>query len=170
MALGRTTRSDITRYLNVPAEVVSRISSPTLILRKERKKVSRWPASPTFPEGPGRAVPGICPTASRSVLALEPSSTRVARPTAGISILPTVVVPIDRLMVATRGSSVARAELPPARNNTTVIAALTTFFLVRRVRFIYVFIFRLQLGPGKQNSARLRSDWEPWIGRTKCRG
>src|ERR1700722_15266971 len=102
MALGRTTPRDTTRYLNVPATVEKRISSPALIYRKERKNVFRWPARPTLPEGPGRAVPGTCPTASRRVLALEPSSTLVARPTAGISIFPTVIMPLGWFTLVVR--------------------------------------------------------------------
>jgi len=163
MALGRTTLREITRYLNVPAEVVSRMSSPTLILRKERKKVSRWPARPTLPEVPGRAVPGICPTASRSVLALEPSSTRVARPTAGISINPTVVVSRGWLTLAARGCSVAHAELPPANSNAAITVALRIFFLVRRVKFICP-SFSAADPPRKQSSARLGSDSETVVG------
>src|ERR1700733_15903271 len=102
MALGRTTLRETTRYLNVPATVENRISSPPLIYRRGRKNVFRWPARPTLPDGPGRAVPGMCPTASRRVLALEPSSPLVARPTAGISIFPTVIIPLGRLTLVVR--------------------------------------------------------------------
>src|SRR5579859_1153895 len=136
MALGRTIRREITRYLNVPATVVNRISSPTRILRKGPKKVFRWPARPTLPVGPGRAVPGMCPTASRSVRALEPSRTLVARPTAGISILPTVVVSLGRFTFAARGGSAARAELPTGYSNTAIAAEPRMFFFVRKVKFI----------------------------------
>src|SRR5580658_6589183 len=153
MFLGRTTRREITRYLNVPASVVNRISSPILIFRKGPKKVSRWPARPTLPERPGRAVPGMCPTPSRSIRASEPSRTFVARPTAGISIIPTRVVPLGRFTLAASGASVARAELLPAHNNTAIVDALRIFFLVRRVKFISP-SFRLQIGPGKRDPAR----------------
>src|SRR5579864_3893152 len=145
MAVGRTTRRETTRYVKVPAGLEYRIASPTLIFCKERKKVVRWPARPTFPEGPGIAVPGMCPTASRSVRASSPSSTLVARPRTGISIFPTVaggrsaasgVVAFGWTVLATGGLSVARADMPAATNPAATIAALRTCLVIRKVMHI----------------------------------
>ena len=65
VSVGGTTVMDSTRYSKLPCSVVSAIVSPTRICFKDRKNVSRWPASTTLPSSPGSAVSARCPTASQ---------------------------------------------------------------------------------------------------------
>src|SRR5690349_20895739 len=54
-----------------------------------RNKLSRCAARPTFfPDSPGIAVDGMCPTAKASVLSSTPSCTMAEIPSRGIVILP----------------------------------------------------------------------------------
>src|SRR5438094_9929308 len=54
-----------------------------------RNKLSRCAARPTFfPDSPGIAVQGMCPTAKASVLSSTPSCTMAEMPSRGIAILP----------------------------------------------------------------------------------
>ena len=73
MACGPTTVIRSTRYLNVPRSVSSSITSSKRTRPKPRKNVSRCPASATFPAPHGAAVPGMCPTACRSVRVVNAS-------------------------------------------------------------------------------------------------
>jgi len=127
-------------------------------------KILLWPARPTFPEGPGTAVPGMCPTDSRSMPASSPSSTLVVLPTAGISISPTVtslgtkstgsgVAPFGWSSLAACGFSIARSDVPAARaeppvanSNTATIVALRLYFLIENPAYIFLrFKFQAEL-------------------------
>src|SRR5215471_5154866 len=62
------------------------ISSPFATDPRLRKNVSRWAARAALPIWPGKAVPGTCPTARRSVVSSIPSAIITDKPIFGISI------------------------------------------------------------------------------------
>ena len=106
--------------------------------RSRRKNVSRCPASPTLPDSPGSAVPGMWPTASCSVRASLPARTTAETPRRGISMRPIISPVHGRRRAAALRRACAAARARRAREDRVELAVLVRLIEVRLGRDVAV--------------------------------